>query len=92
MTGSVHRSSRALNASGFWRHLWVDVTMAIGQICRMADVINLNKARKAKARGDQAANAAANRAQFGRTKAEKDRDRIDRERAKRLLDGAERET
>jgi hypothetical protein len=57
----------------------------------MADVINLNKARKAKAQADHAAQAAANRARFGRTRAEKDRDRIDRERAERTLDGAERE-
>jgi len=62
---------------------------AIGQIRPMTEPINLNKARKAKARADRATEAAANRARFGRTKAEKEREQIDRDRAKRLLDGAE---
>jgi hypothetical protein len=91
MFGSVHRSSRALSGSGFWRHLWLDVINPIGQIYAMAEPINLNKARKAKARNDRVSEAAANRVRFGRTKAEKERDRIDRDRAKRLLDGAEHE-
>ena len=54
----------------------------------MGDVVNLNKARKAKARVDERAAADANRAKFGRTKAEKDREKIDRTRAGKLLDGA----
>ncbi|MEE9381546.1 MAG: DUF4169 family protein [Hyphomonadaceae bacterium] len=37
----------------------------------MTKPINLNKARKAKARSDKAQNAAENRVKFGRTKAEK---------------------
>lgn len=37
----------------------------------MADIVNLQKRRKAKARADKDAQAAANRAAFGRTKAEK---------------------
>ena len=37
----------------------------------MADPINLNRVRKAKARGADQARAAANRVKFGRTKAEK---------------------
>lgn len=57
----------------------------------MGEPINLNKARKAKARSDRSIEAAANRVQFGRTKAEKERDRIERDRAKRALDGAERQ-
>lgn len=37
----------------------------------MTTPINLNKARKAKARSDKAQNAAENHVKFGRTKAEK---------------------
>lgn len=57
----------------------------------MADVINLRIARKARARQDAETQASANRAKFGRTKGEKARDRMDSERAERLLDGARRE-
>lgn len=62
---------------------------AIGQVCAMADVINLNKARKAKARLAHRAQAEANRRAFGRSKAEKARDKTDRDRIERALDGAE---
>lgn len=55
----------------------------------MADVINLNKARKAKARTADRAQAEANRRAFGRSKAEKVRDKADRDRIERALDGAE---
>ncbi len=37
----------------------------------MAEIINLRRARKAKARADAETQAAANRVAFGRTKAEK---------------------
>ena len=37
----------------------------------MAEIINLNKARKAKAAVEKAARAEENRARFGRTKAQK---------------------
>jgi hypothetical protein len=37
----------------------------------MADIVNLNQARKAKAKADDKARAAENRAKFGRTKGEK---------------------
>jgi hypothetical protein len=57
----------------------------------MGDVVNLNKERKAKARSDAKFVAEANRAKFGRTRAEKDRDRIDKARADRLVDGAKLE-
>lgn len=57
----------------------------------MAEVINLRSARKARARKDAEAQASANRARFGRTKGEKARDRLESERAERLLDGARRE-
>jgi len=57
----------------------------------MGDVINLRTARKAKARATAAAKADANRVRFGRTKAEKQVEAIDRARAERLLDGAKRD-
>ncbi len=54
-------------------------------------VINLNKARKAKARADDRAGADANAVRFGRTKAEKLRAEAQAEKAKRDLDGHQRE-
>lgn len=57
----------------------------------MTNVVNLNKARKAKARGDDRAQAARNRAAFGRPKAEKALTKAEREKAERALDGAKRE-
>lgn len=55
------------------------------------DVVNLNKARKGRARAQARSAAAANRAAFGRTKAQKDMARIEAERLDRGLDGAKRE-
>ena len=55
------------------------------------EIINLNKARKDRAKAEGKAKAAANRAAFGRTKAEKTAARIEAERLKRDLDGAKRE-
>ncbi|MBB2204536.1 DUF4169 family protein [Gluconacetobacter takamatsuzukensis] len=55
----------------------------------MAEIVNLRQARKRRARADQAAVAAANRALHGRTAAERDRDRQEAERARRTLDGAQ---
>lgn len=55
------------------------------------DIINLNKARKDRARSEAKATAAANRAAFGRTKGEKDGARLEAERLKRDLDGAKRD-
>lgn len=57
----------------------------------MGDVVNFNKARKAKARTDAKATAEANRAKFGRTKGEKQRDRIEKDRAGKIVDGAKLE-
>jgi hypothetical protein len=54
----------------------------------MGDLVNFNKARKAKARSVAIATAGANRAKFGRTKAEKLRDRAEAARAAKLVDGA----
>jgi len=57
----------------------------------MAEIINLNKVRKAKERVDKSARAEANRAKFGRTKAEKQAAKAEAERRQRELDGAKRE-
>lgn len=57
----------------------------------MAEIINLNKARKAKAKATSAAKAVENRARFGRTKAEKARDDAERTRIERTIDDAKRD-
>ena len=53
----------------------------------MADIINLNKKRKAKARLVKEKKASENRIKFGRTKKEKQRDKLENERHERHLDG-----
>jgi hypothetical protein len=58
----------------------------------MADLINLNKARKERVRADKAVKAAENRIAFGRTKAEKDVEKARAENATRLLDGHRRDS
>ncbi|WP_066727073.1 DUF4169 family protein [Sphingomonas pituitosa] len=58
----------------------------------MAEILNLNKARKARAKATAKAEAEANRARFGRTKAEKARDAAEADRKVRTLDQAKRET
>jgi hypothetical protein len=57
----------------------------------MTEIVNLRMARKAKARGVTDASAAANRAKFGRSKAERASAALDSARARRHLDGARRE-
>lgn len=57
----------------------------------MAEIINLNKARKAKAKATSAAKAVENRARFGRTKAEKARDDAERTRIERAVDESKRD-
>lgn len=57
----------------------------------MAEIVNLRLARKAKARAAKETTAAANRAAFGRTKAEKQADRTAVTRLDRQLDGTKRE-
>lgn len=57
----------------------------------MADIINLNRTRKARARADKALQADANRIAFGRTKAEKLATQAEAQKAKNTLDGARRE-
>ncbi|PLR28416.1 DUF4169 domain-containing protein [Caulobacter zeae] len=57
----------------------------------MAEILNLNHARKAKAKTNAKQTAAENRARFGRTKAEKTLDSARAEKLSRALDGAKRE-
>ena len=57
----------------------------------MAEIINLNKARKAKARAEAKSTAAANRAANGRSRADRTVSEIEKRRVDRLLDGAKRE-
>jgi len=57
----------------------------------MAEIVNLRLARKARDRLAAGKAAEANRAKFGRTKAERDADAQMQARAERLLDGAKRE-
>ncbi|WP_082560706.1 DUF4169 family protein [Caulobacter sp. Root487D2Y] len=57
----------------------------------MAEILNLNQARKAKTRTDAKIKAVENRAKFGRTKADKALDAARADKLKRDLDGAKRE-
>lgn len=57
----------------------------------MAELVNLNRARKARARTEAETKAAENRAAFGRTKAEKDLARARAAKAARDLDAGKRE-
>jgi len=57
----------------------------------MADVVGLNRVRKKKAAASTDKRADENRAKFGRTKAEKDRERAEKARAAKALDGAKRD-
>lgn len=57
----------------------------------MAEIINLNRMRKARAKTEAGKQAEANRAKFGRTKAERDRDTAEQACRDALLDGAKRE-
>jgi Xaa-Pro aminopeptidase len=56
----------------------------------MGEIMNLNKARKARARAVEAAQAAANRIRHGRTPAERANDLRAEARRQALLDGARR--
>ena len=57
----------------------------------MGEVVNLRRARKARAKAGDEAQAAANRAAFGRTKAEKAAAQASQERTAVTLDGAKLE-
>lgn len=56
----------------------------------MAELVNLNKARKARGKADDRAKAAENRAKFGRTKLEKGLEGARQAKAGRELDGKKR--
>ncbi|MBW8812368.1 MAG: DUF4169 family protein [Caulobacterales bacterium] len=57
----------------------------------MAELINLNRARKAKARADGKAHAAQNRVVHGQSKGQKAVSKLESERARRELEGKKRE-
>ena len=57
----------------------------------MADLINLNRVRKSKAKAENSAEAIRNRLRFGQTKAQKETLRLEQARAARALDGAKQE-
>jgi hypothetical protein len=58
----------------------------------MVEVINLNKKRKARARTDNEKKAAQNRVNFGRTKDEKNLEKLNAKRAEQRLEGHKLET
>jgi hypothetical protein len=62
-----------------------------GKGASLTEIINLNRARKAKARKDSRTQAAENRAKFGRTKVDKTVEAARAEKAARALDQAKRE-
>jgi hypothetical protein len=53
----------------------------------MAEIVNLRRARKDKARQQRESEADANRRRFGRTKAEKATDKDAQDRSQRAVDG-----
>ena len=57
----------------------------------MGELVNLRLARKAKKRSEAEAQAATNRAAYGRTKVQKKADAAEKARAEKMLDGAKRE-
>lgn len=57
----------------------------------MAELINLNKARKAKAKAADKAAAASNRVKFGQPRSAKLATKLEAERARRELEGKKRE-
>lgn len=57
----------------------------------MGDIVNLNKARKARAKADAEKKAADNRAKFGMTKAEKQKIADEKDRLARHIEGHKRE-
>jgi hypothetical protein len=57
----------------------------------MAEIVNLNKRRKARTRDARQSEAAANRVKYGRTKVETENDRRAAERAAKLHQGRKRD-
>lgn len=58
----------------------------------MAEIVNLRMARKTRARAAEKAQADANRARHGQTKAERSTTQAEIARIERTVDGARRET
>jgi hypothetical protein len=57
----------------------------------MAEIVNLNRARKAKARDAAETKASENRARYGQTKAERARLAAERAKLRALTDGAKKQ-
>jgi len=57
----------------------------------MAEIVNLRHARKRKARADKEARAAENRVVFGRTRAERDKMKAEKDLTERRLEGHRRD-
>ena len=57
----------------------------------MAEIVNLNRVRKTKARGAAEAQAAENRAKYGQTKAERARLSAEKAKLRAVTDGAKKE-
>jgi len=57
----------------------------------MADILNLNRARKARAKAEDKARAVENRAKHGRSKLDKTLDQLRADKLRQALDGAKRE-
>jgi hypothetical protein len=61
------------------------------EVSKVAEPINFNRAKKARAASQAKAQAAENRLKFGRPKGEKLGAKLEAERARRALDQAKRE-
>jgi hypothetical protein len=57
----------------------------------MAEIVNLNRARKAKVREAAEAKATENRAKYGQTKAERARVAAEKAKLRAVIDGAKKE-
>lgn len=58
----------------------------------MSEIVNLKRHRKRLARAEEEQNAAENRRRFGRSKAEREREQAEDDRAQRHIDGHKRES
>lgn len=83
--GARRLEKAALERAPLTRALRFPFVASFGAMGR--NVVNLNRYRKKKQREAKAAQAELNRIRHGRTKAEKEKACVDRERAARLLDG-----
>ncbi|GLQ57790.1 DUF4169 family protein [Devosia nitrariae] len=57
----------------------------------MADIVNLRRARKQKARSEKEVTAAENRVRFGRTKAEREREEAQKTLANKRIEAHKRD-